>query len=300
MSATPRKLIVMFADVSGSTALFERLGDKEAMHAVERCLKRMQRSIDGYKGRTIQVAGDELLASFELAEDACQAAIDMQQRIADLPPVSGLKLTIRIGLHCGLFSDDGDQLSGPPITSAARIAGIARRDQILCSSLLVDALPQPGVIIADPMPKLGTVQEDDTALALFQINWPGHQGGTPSVHSTLGPSSAAPPVERLCVRHHGKAFLLDDKTPILTIGRDLGCKLLIEDRKASRQHARIERRGDGFFLIDTSTNGCFVTLSGRQEIMVRRHEIQLENRGQISFGNSANDPLADIAEFEHL
>jgi len=300
MSATPRKLIVMFADVSGSTALFERLGDQEAMHAVERCLKRMKRSIDGYKGRTIEVAGDELLASFESAEDACQAAIDMQQRIADLPPVSGLKLTIRIGLHCGLFADEGDKLSGPPITSAARIAGIARRDQILCSSLLVDELPQPGIIIADPMPKLGTVQEDDTALSLFQIKWPSHQGGTPSVLSTLAPSSAPPPVERLCVRHRGKAFLLDDKTPILTIGRDLGCKLLIEDRKASRQHARIERRGDGFFLVDTSTNGCFVTLSGRQEIMVRRHEIQLENRGQISFGNSANDPLADIAEFEHL
>ena len=299
MSATQRKLIVMFADVSGSTALFERLGDKEAMHAVERCLKRMKRSIEGYKGQTVQVVGDELLASFESAEDACQAAIDMQQRIADLPPVSGLKLTIRIGLHCGLFADGDDQLSGPSISSAARIAGIARRDQILCSSLLFAELPQPGIITADPMPKLGTVQEDDTVLSLFQINWPSYQGGTPSIHSSFGPGSA-PPVDRLCVRHRGKAFLLDDKTPVLTIGRDLGCKLLIEDRKASRQHARIERRGDGFFLVDTSTNGCFVTLSGHQEVMVRRHEIQLENRGHISFGNTGNDPLADIAEFEHL
>lgn len=300
MSATQRKLIVMFADVSGSTALFERLGDKEAMHAVERCLKRMNRSIDGYKGRTVQVVGDELLAAFETAEDACQAAIDMQQRIADLPPVSGLKLTIRIGLHCGLFSDDGDKLSGPPITSAARIAGIARRDQILCSALLFDELPQPGIIIANPMPNLGTVQEGDTALSLYQINWSSYQGGTPSMLSSFGSSSNPIPVERLCVRHRGKAFLLDDKTPVLTIGRDLACKLLVIDRKASRQHARIERRGDGFFLVDTSTNGCFVTLSGRQEVMVRRQEIQLENRGQISFGNSGNDPLADTAEFEHL
>lgn len=89
MSAQQRKLIVMFADVSGSTALFERLGDKEAMHAVERCLKRMKRSIDGYKGKTIQIVGDELLAAFEQPEDACQAAIDMQQRIADLPPFPG-------------------------------------------------------------------------------------------------------------------------------------------------------------------------------------------------------------------
>lgn len=299
MSATQRKLIVMFADVSGSSALFERLGDKEAMHAVERCLKRMKRSIDGYKGRTIEVVGDELLATFEAAEDACQSAIDMQQRIADLPPVSGLKLTIRIGLHCGVVSDDGNKISGPAITSAARIAGTARRDQILCSSLLFNELPQPGIIIADPMPNLGTIQEDDSVLALFQITWPSYQGGTPSLLSAFG-SNSPMPVDRLCVRHRGKAFLLDDKTPVLTIGRDLECKLLVIDRKASRQHARIERRADGFFLVDTSTNGCFVTLSGRQEIMVHRHEVQLENRGQISFGNSGNDPSADIAEFEHL
>src|SRR5574343_53067 len=110
MSATQRKLTVMFADVSGSTALFEKLGDREAMHAVERCLKRMKRSIDGYKGKTVQIVGDELLASFETAEDACQAAIDMQQRIADLPPVSGLKLTIRIGLHSGVVTESEGKL----------------------------------------------------------------------------------------------------------------------------------------------------------------------------------------------
>ncbi|MBS1144706.1 MAG: Forkhead-associated [Proteobacteria bacterium] len=300
MSTTQRKLIVMFADVSGSTALFERLGDKEAMHAVERCLKRMKRSIDGYKGKTIQVVGDELLAAFDTAEDACQAAIDMQQRIADLPPVSGLKLTIRIGLHYGEVTDDGIKLTGAAIATAARIAGIARRDQILCSSVLVKVLPQPSYISADPLPDLGTVPEDGEALSLFQINWPSYQGaGSSAPLSTFG----HPPIvssDRLCVRHRGKAFLLDDKTPVLTIGRDLGCKLVIDDRKASRQHARVERRGDGYYLVDTSTNGCFVTLSGRPEVMIRRHEIQLDSRGQISFGNSGNDPASEIVEFEYL
>ena len=241
MSSTQRKLIVMFADVSGSTALFERLGDKEAMHAVERCLKRMKRSVDGYKGRTVQIVGDELLGAFESGEEACQAAIDMQQRIADLPPVSGLKLTIRIGLHVGTVADDGEKLTGPAITTAARIAGLARRDQILCSSLMVEELPQPSVITADPMPKLGTIAEEGVALPLFQIHWPSYQGGGSYPHSTFGPSSLLP-VERLCVRHHGKAFLVDEKTPVLTIGRDLNCKLIVDDRKASRQHARIERR----------------------------------------------------------
>ena len=60
----PRKMTIMFADVSGSARLFERLQDTEAAHAVERCIKRMERSITGYRGRTLQVAGDELQALF--------------------------------------------------------------------------------------------------------------------------------------------------------------------------------------------------------------------------------------------
>ncbi len=299
MSALQRKLIVMFADVSGSTALFERLGDKEAMHAVERCLKRMKRSIDGYKGKTVQIVGDELLAAFEQAEDACQAAIDMQQRIADLPPVSGLKLTIRIGLHYGTVLEETDRLTGSAITTAARIAGIARRDQILCSSLLVGTLPKQTVIAADAMPDLGTVQEEDAALPLFQIHWPSYQGGGHSLLSSL-PPIGSPASSRLCLRYRGKAFLLDEKTPVLTIGRDLGCKLVVDDRKASRQHARIERRGDGFYLVDTSTNGSFVEINGRQEVMVRRNDMPLEQSGRITFGGTGNDPVAESADFEHL
>lgn len=299
MPALQHKLVVMFADVSGSAGLFERLGDTEAMHAVERCIKRMKRSIDGYRGRTAQVVGDELLAVFETAEDACQAAIDMQQRIADLPPVSGLKLTIRIGIHSGQVTEDGDKFSGEVVTNAARIAGIARRDQILASSALTAELPESGTVSVRPMPELGSIPEDGNSLNLLQIHWTTHEVGAQH-HSAFGPSAHPPLVERLCVRYHGKAFLLDEKTPALSLGRDLGNKLVIEDRKASRQHARIEKRADGYFLVDTSTNGCFVTISGRQEVMVRRHEQLLEGNGRICFGGSGNDPSTDGADFEHL
>lgn len=297
MSPPQQKLTVMFADVSGSAALFERLGDTEALHAVERCLKRMQRSIDGYGGRTIETIGDELLATFHTAEDGCQAAVDMQQRIADLPPVSGLKLTIRIGLHCGLVDDPAGHPSGEVVTNAARIAGIARRDQILGSSALVAAI-LPAVINVRPMPELGTVLENGVPLDLFQIHWTAHEAPLPD-HFSL-PPAAAPRSDRLCIRYHGKSFLLDDKTPNLSLGRDLGNKLVIEDRKASRQHARVEKRKDGYYLVDTSTNGCFVRFSGRHEVMVRRHAVLLEGSGRICFGTSCNDASADGAEFEYL
>lgn len=285
----------MFADVSGSARLFERLGDTEAMHAVERCLKRMTRSIEGYRGRTVQVVGDELLAAFESAEDACQASIDMQQRIADLPPVSGLKLTIRIGLHAGVVTAEADgQLSGEIINSTARIVGTARRDQILGSSHLIKELPAQGTTSFRPMPELGTIAQNGEQLGLFLIDW------APNMVIGSHSSFSVTPTERLCVRYRGKAHLLDAKTPVLTLGRDLGNKLQIEDRKASRLHARIEKRQDGYYLIDTSTNGSFVRLAGKQEMLIRRQEVLLEGSGTISFGTSGNDPAADSASFEHL
>ena len=299
MTAEHRKSIVMFADVSGSAALFQRLGDKEAMHAVERCLKRMTRAIDGHRGKTLQIVGDEMLAIFDSAEDARHAAIDMQQRIADLPPISGLKLTIRIGLHAGTVTQLGDKATGPAINTAARIAGIARRDQILCSSALIGELSPTDQGSTRPMPDLGVIEEEGMTLEIFQIQWPSHQGVAQSIPPHQGPADTTG-ISRLCVRHHGKAFLVDEKTPVLSIGRDPGCKLVIEDRKASRQHGRIERRGNRFYLVDTSTNGSFVMPTGGQEILLRHHEMVLEGSGRITFGGSSNDLLADSAEFEYL
>lgn len=294
MTPQQRKLIVMFADVAGSAQLFERLGDTEAMHAVERCLKRMDRSIKSYRGRTVQIVGDELLAAFETPEDACQASIDMQQRIADLPPVSGLKLTIRIGLHAGLVNETDGELSGEVITTAARVVGLARRDQILGSTALITELGPIGALNTRPMPSLGTIQENGEQLDIFQIDWSANV--VPGQFSSL----SVMPVDRLCVRYHGQAHLLDDKVRVLTLGRDPGSKLYISDRKASRAHARIEKRNNGYYLVDTSTNGTFVNFAGQQEVLVRQHEILMQGSGIICFGASIKDPKADQATFEHL
>ena len=296
MSATPRKLVVMFADVSGSSALFERLGDTEAMRAVERCLKRMSRSIEGYEGRTVQIVGDELLAVFNCADDACQAAIDMQQRIADLPPVSGLKLSIRIGLHCGEVIDEGNKLVGDAVETAARIAGLARRKEILCSSVLAAEIPQHGSIGLTPISELGTVSERGNTLSLNQVQWVDHDVSV-YPHSTFGDVHTAAKGQ-MSLKFRGKTFLLDEKSGVLTIGRDLSNNLIIDDRKASRLHARIECRPDGFHLIDTSTNGTFLSYNGRPELAVRRKDMRLEGKGYICFGGSSSDPLIARLEFE--
>lgn len=302
MSTRPTPL--MFADISGSTRLFERLGDTEAGHAIERCLKRMTRSVEAYKGRTVQVVGDELLALFPSVEDACMAAVDMQERVADLPPASGLKLGIRIGLHLGEVSDLGNTLTGDAVTTAARIAGLAQKDQILVSSPLVDTLADGQRRSAQAMPELGRVREGEHLFGVFNLSWEKRDDAPvqtaergASVRVVHGPSVIA---ERLCVRYRNDAHLVDEKTPVLNLGRDPKCKVTIVDRKASRNHGKIERRENGYFYIDTSTNGSFVQFAGQHEVMVRHDEILLHGNGRISFGASGNDPKSDFAEFEPI
>ena len=81
------------------------------------------------------------------------------------------------------------------------------------------------------------------------------------------------------------------------IGRDAGCDIVVAEPKASRQHARIERRRDKFFLTDQSTNGTYVTFAGESEIVLRREEAMLRRSGRIVFGHSASDAGGDVVEF---
>ncbi|MDX9737128.1 MAG: FHA domain-containing protein, partial [Azonexus sp.] len=105
---------------------------------------------------------------------------------------------------------------------------------------------------------------------------------------------------RLCLRYLGQTYLVSSQNPVLTTGRDASCGVIVDDRRVSRQHARIERRSDGFYLVDTSTNGSFVSIQGRQEALVRKHDVLLEGRGKICLGSTINDGRSECLEFEHL
>ena len=57
MSPAPQRRVIMFADISGSAGLFEHLGQAEAAYAIERCVNRMSRSIEGYGGLIGEMVG---------------------------------------------------------------------------------------------------------------------------------------------------------------------------------------------------------------------------------------------------
>lgn len=295
MNAPPSSPVILVADVTGSASLHQHLNAQEAERAIDRCLKRMLRSIEGYQGKVLESAGDEIAGLFPSAELACHSAIDMHQRIGDLPPVCGHKLSIRIALH---DCDHPSQPSPSKMTSVMRLAGMARADQILCSAGVVHALPASDIVQHRARIDLPTPREGDETLSLFQILWPAPAVNQVVGHSLFGPLSNKQ-VDKLALRYMGKTVLLDANTPVVSLGRDPSCTILIQNRKVSRTHARIERRHDGFYLVDMSTNGTFLDMQGRQEILLRKHEILLEGEGRFFVGSASSDPATERVEFSH-
>jgi adenylate cyclase len=114
-----------------------------------------------------------------------------------------------------------------------------------------------------------------------------------------GTISGSVPLNASLLLRHGQTILsLDHKSDGATFGRDASCTIVTTDPKASRIHAKIERRRDKFFLMDQSTNGTYVSIAGEAELALRREEIMLRGKGQIVFGHSINDAGSESVSFE--
>lgn len=301
-----RNMGVVLADILGTTLLDRRIGTSEGQHALERCVRRMERAIEAHGGRILMPAVDEMIATFASADDAIHAAIEMQKRIADLPPVSGAKLSIRIGVHFDVAEDDPDGLQGRAIDAGRALLKLAGPHQIVTSAPTAAALSAP---LRQSLRSLEDMAIDTAAgeCQLYELIWlPG--SATPPAKGRAAPASppeATPPSppasERFCVRFNGKAYLVDERTPSLTIGRDKACDIVIRDRKASRVHVRLEKRGrNRFFLVDQSTNGTFIAVGKANELRLHNEEMQLAGRGRLAFGHSTGSEDAEVADFEAL
>ena len=290
---------IIFADISGSTRLYRTLGTEEAKHQLERCVKRVERSIDSFKGTLIMPAVDELIATFPNADALVNAALDMQNRIADLPPVSGIRLSIRIGAHYGSVDEDKGGLTGSAVDIGRSLLNLAGAGQIvtcdqtaasLSKSLREALLPIADMHLSTP---LGDCQ-------VFEVKAPAGNApfSTEVTRTATATSSAQSLSERLFVRVNGMAYVVDNAAPRMTFGRDKESSYVLHGAKASRHHAVIEKRGRaGFVLIDQSTNGTFLRIDEHKELHLSQGEAIITGRGKLAFGHSV-DTAGDVVDIE--
>src|SRR3954465_6051071 len=95
MSEQVAEATVLFADVSGSTKLYETAGDAIAHAAIEKCVNLMRERTVAAKGRVIKTIGAEVISTFATPDLAADAAIEMQSAVFEMPPVGTTQIGIR-------------------------------------------------------------------------------------------------------------------------------------------------------------------------------------------------------------
>jgi len=279
-----RPLTLLFADVSGSTKLFEQSGDLVARQLVAQVLDGLSAVCRRFDGRVIKTIGDEIMCAFPAAMDGVDAAVAMQRHVAADPTCIANHLAIRIGLHHGecLVEDDGD-VYGDAVNTAARMAKLAGREQIVTTASTVAGIKHA------PCRSLGTAQVSGKLqpIEIVDIIWQENPAGMTMVQSALGLGNAPALDNRLILEFKGRTIELTPTSPPLTLGRDPGSSIVVESDCVSRSHAVIEFQRGQYILTDRSTNGSFFRIEGDDEQRVHRDEAKLRRSGVISLGKGS-------------
>ena len=294
MESGPRKLAILFADIAGSTKLYETLGDAEALLTIGRCLDIMKKVSEEHGGRVVKTIGDASMAVFPLPANAAYAAIAMQVQISAERTSRGAPLAIHAGFHFGPIIDDNADVFGDSVNVAARLSSLAKAGQTLVSLETVEVL-SPALRARTRDQDTHTVRGKLVDVRTFELIWQESE-------EELTALSTRPQIRPVGLKltHGARELDLNQDSAPITFGRDAQNDVVIMDRKASRLHARIERRRDKFVLIDVSSNGTFCTVKGEPEIMLRREELILRGSGRITFGHQYDEETAESVEYACL
>ena len=278
---------IMFADVSGSTKMYDELGDDIAKGIMDKCLGHLQGVIESHQGIVIKKIGDELMCRFENASAAISAARESQNEIRLLQIDGNIRLSIRAGIHFGEVIEDENDIFGDAVNVAARMAGIAKGGQIITTKDTVECLPpekrSSGVRHIDNT----RVKGKNEKIAVYEVLWEQDNSVTRVAHTLLFRSVAEP--KKLELRLGNKIVELNSENESITIGRDVDCDLIINNALASRKHVICELRRGKFLITDHGTNGTYVTSPNGDEVYLRREELVLQGKGSISLGKSISE-----------
>ena len=146
------QVALLFTDLRGSTALYERVGDAAAFNIVREHFAFLAGIVRDHDGAVVKTIGDAVMASFGDPADAVKAALAMQARIADFNRAHGAgdrELVLKVGIHVGssVMVSLNERLDyfGSTVNMAARLQGQSTGGDIVISG---DVATDPAVRIA--------------------------------------------------------------------------------------------------------------------------------------------------------
>jgi hypothetical protein len=128
---------------------------------------------------------------------------------------------------------------------------------------------------------------------VFELMW----GDTDDATHVASMAASARVEARLTLELGERTIVFPRDKQVLILGRENTCDIVIPEKTASRRHARIERRGAQYVLVDESTNGTYVAVEGDREVLLRRESVMLRGRGKLALGTST-DAAVELVLFD--
>lgn len=264
MNEAPRMAATVMAAIDSPQQILGALGSIEGLHLLERGMSRLERSAAGFGGKILDNSGWMATLAFVSPHDAVAAARTMCQRISQLPPVRQQRLVLRI---C---------VATTPAAAESLLA------QTPASALLIAAEIETAITHPE-LPEHEEVPAERPAASRYPSSFD---------RTIVGGS--------MMLRYRDRTVILDDIERQLSLGRGEDCGLMIASRLASRMHASIVKDGNLFALIDSSTNGTYISDADGRSHFVHKQVHFFSGRGEISLGQPENMLDAELVQYEVL
>ena len=293
---------VVFADIAGSTALFETLGNEHAAALVTRLTRGIAACVQDHGGRVIKKLGDGVLGVFAQPGQAVAASVALmrEHRQWSQEQPQAHRVEIHIGLANGEVVEVDRDCYGDAVNLAARLCDLAGGAEVWATQTVVaDQHAGRGVSFI----RLGHLEVRGKAepQVMYQVEWSEDDRADCTVHSDLmselnGLGSAVAEIH--LSGPDGRRLRASSGAPV-QLGRAPDSDLCLADPRVSRAHARVEWRQGAFVLTDLSSFGTWVRFDGSDApVQLRRDNCLLHGRGEIALGVPFAEGSAPIISFQ--
>lgn len=273
--------VILFADISNSTRLYDKYGDSIAKDNIDTCLEILERITKEYKGTLIKTIGDEIMCTFIHVDDAYLASCSMHEQVIKHQSLQKLGMTIQIGFHCGQVIKDNDDVFGDTVNVAARITSLANATKTLITGSVVEQLSAAFKNDIRPFDRVSIKGKSDP-LRTWEILWKTSDSDMTIMVGKPHQRTTRNPMVTLTVEN--KKYPLQQHLLPLVIGRSNQADIFVDSKLVSRTHVVIDYSRGNFIITDKSTNGSYIKAKDGKSLFFKNEHVFLVGQGEISLG----------------
>ena len=297
------ELTVVFADLTGSTGVFEALGNIKATQAITQLTQWIGSVCEANGGHVVKYLGDGVLIVFKDSVQAVETASELQRihhdRIVDWPPM--LKMRLQVGMARGDVIEQNSDCFGDAVNVASRLSDLSGSEQILASDSVMQSLPETYQVRSRCLGPI-VIRGRNESCVVHRVEWQNEiLSGLFTMPASLTSStqqltSSVPASIELLWLGFAAQFTIAE-LPVF-LGRDADAQFVVQDPRVSRKHAVIEWRAGRFYLKDMSSYGTWLRFSDSRAIVVlRRQDCVLLLNGEMALGASFDDFTVPTVSF---